>query len=117
MKGKEVKEKIKQKVNECIKFILNPKLLLCFLLAWIVTNGWSYIFLIIGTYFKIAWMIKIATVYLAFLWLPITPEKIITVALAIFLLQLFFPGDQETLAILKTLYAQAKGKIKKLRKT
>jgi len=49
--------------------------------------------------------------YLAFLWLPISPEKIITFAIAIALLRWLFPGDQKTLAVLKGWYAKAKAAI------
>ena len=58
-------------------------------------------------------MTAVAGAYLAFLWLPISPEKIVTVALAMGLLRLLFPNDQKTLAVLKKLYGKIKGKMKK----
>lgn len=66
----------------------------------------------IGTYFGIGWMTAVAGAYLAFLWLPISPEKLVTFAIAIALLRWLFPGDQKTLAVLKRLYEKAKGAIK-----
>lgn len=95
-----MKEKIITITKKVIQFILNPRLLLCFGLAWIITNGWSYIMLAAGMYFDIGWMIAVATAYLTFLWIPVTPEKIITVAISIFLLKVLFPNDQRTLAVL-----------------
>lgn len=71
----------------------------------------------IGTYFEIGWMIGIAGAYLAFLWLPVSPEKLVTLALALGLLRWLFPNDQKTLAVLKDLYAKAKAAVKNKRKT
>ena len=106
-------EKIKHFLKKTILFITNPRLLLCLGIAWLITNGWSYILLGIGTYWKIEWMIAVASAYLAFLWLPVSPEKIATVAIAIALLKFLFPNDKKTLAVLKDMYAKAKSVIKR----
>ena len=66
---------LKQKIKKIIQFILNPHFLLCFGIAWLITNGWSYVLLAVGTIFGIGWMTAVAGAYLAFLWLPISPEK------------------------------------------
>ena len=95
------------------KFVFNPHFLLCFGLAWLITNGWSYIMFGAGAFFEIDWMVAIAGAYLAFLWLPISPEKIVTVAIAMGLLQWIFPDDERTLGILKELHAKAKAQTKK----
>ncbi len=94
------KEWLKQLLLKAVKFILNPRLLLCFGIAWMITNGWSYIMLAVGTYFGIGWMIAVASAYLAILWLP-SPEKILTCAIAILLLRLLFPRDKHTLGVLQ----------------
>ncbi len=91
---------MKEKIKKCIDFILNPRLLLCFAIGWMITNGWSYVFIVVGSLFNIQWMSAVGAAYLAFLWLPISAEKIITCAIAIFLLKKFFPDDQKTLAVL-----------------
>lgn len=65
-----------------------------------ITNGWAYVLLGLGTAFSISWMIAVAGAYLSFLWLPITPEKVITIPIAIGLLRLLFPNDEKTLGIL-----------------
>ena len=91
---------MKVKIKKVIQFLLNPKFLLCFGIAWLITNGWSYILLGIGTYFGIGWMVALAGGYLTLLWLPISPEKIVTVAIAIALLKVLFPNDKRTLAVL-----------------
>lgn len=104
---------IKQKIKKIIQFIANPRLLLCFGLAWLITNGWSYILLGIGTYYGIGWMVGVAGAYLTFLWLPISPEKIVTVAIAMVLLRLLFPNDQKTLAVLKQMKEKVRDKIRR----
>ena len=103
---------MKDKLKKIIRFITNPRLLLCVAIAWLITNGWSYILFGVGSYFGIHWMTAVAGAYIAFLWLPISPEKIVTFAIAIALLRLLFPNDQKTLAVLKGFYEKAKAAIK-----
>ena len=104
-----MKEKIKQyltiaywkpKLKTAIQFLLNPRFLLCFGIAWFLTNGWSYLALALGTYFKLPWLAGVGTAWMAALWFPFTPEKILTVLIAMWLLKLLFPNDQKTLAVL-----------------
>lgn len=106
---------MKSIIKKIVQFILNPHLLVCILLGWFITNGWSYVMFGLGTYFKIEWMLAVSGAYLAFLWLPVSPEKIVTLAIAIALLRFLFPNDQKTLAVLKDLYAKAKNKVAKKR--
>ena len=82
--------------------------MLCFGIAWLITNGWSYVALGVGTYYGIAWLVAIATAYLTFLWFPFTPEKIFTVIIAIGLLRLLFPRDERTLGILLAILENVK---------
>ena len=107
------KEKIKSLMRQFLQFSLNPRLWLCLGIAWVITNGWAYIVLGIGTYNKISWMIALSSGYLALLWFPFTPEKIITVSIAMILLKFLFPNDEKTLKILKQLYSKAKNAIKR----
>lgn len=103
-----MKETIKMRLKKIVQFLLNPRFLFCFGIAWIITNGWSYILFGLGTYFEIGWMIAVAGAYLAFLWFPFSPEKIVTVLIAIFLLKRLFPRDQKTLAVLMKMKAKVK---------
>jgi hypothetical protein len=107
-----MKVNVKEKIKRLIEFILNPRFLLCFGLAWMITNGWCYIFIGVGSYYDIGWMFYTGTTYLAFLWLPITPEKSITIPLAIAFLKLIFPRDEKTLAVLQNMYQKAKDALK-----
>ena len=97
-----------EKLKKVLLFIANPRLLLCFGLGWIITNGWSYILLAVGTWLGSGWMMAVAGGYMAFLWFPFTPEKLITVAIAMALLRFLFPNDQKTLGVLKNMYAKLK---------
>lgn len=81
--------------------ILNPRLLLCLFIAWMITNGWSYVFTVLGTWLDIPWMLITGTAYMGLLWVPFTPEKILTVIIALFLMRLIFPNDEKTIGVLK----------------
>lgn len=109
------KEKIKSLIKKTLLFLTNPKLLLCLVIAWMITNGWSYVVFVIGTALGIPWMTAVGGAYLAFLWLPISPEKIVTVAIAIFLLKWLFPNDQKTLAVLVSIHHKLKSAVEKKR--
>ncbi|MBQ8268754.1 MAG: hypothetical protein IJZ24_03610 [Clostridia bacterium] len=107
---------MKRRLKKILAFFANPRLLLCLGLAWIITNGWSYILLGLGVLLDVAWMKAVASAYLAFLWIPLTPEKIVTVMIAIFLLRCFFPKDEKTLGILRDMFGKIKAKAKKTKK-
>ena len=106
-----MKQKIKNFLKKAVMFILNPRLLLCFGLGWMITNGWSYILLVLGSWLKIGWMIALSGAYLTFLWLPISPEKIITIAIAMWLMKVLFPNDTRTLGVLREMYAKLKNTV------
>ena len=95
---------LRNSIKKVVQFLLNPRLLFCLGIAWLITNGWSYIMLGIGTYWEIGWMIAVSTAYLAFLWLPVSPEKIATVLIAMALLRFLFPHDRKTLGVLRDLH-------------
>ena len=109
------KEKIKKWIKTVIGFILNPRLLLCFGIAWMITNGWAYLLTALGAWLGIGWMTAVGGAYLTFLWLPISPEKLATAAIAIFLLRRLFPNDKKTLGVLYALYENAKSGVRSLK--
>ena len=108
-------EKLRHNLKKTLQFIGNPRLLLCLALGWLITNGWSYIMFGIGTYLEINWMVAVSGAYLAFLWLPISPEKLVTFAIAIVLLRWLFPGDQKTLAVLHRWYEKTRAAVNRHR--
>lgn len=105
----------KEKLKKLVWFVGNPRFLLCFGLAWIITNGWSYIMMGLGTWLKIEWMIAVSGAYLTFLWLPVSPEKLLTFVIAIWLLRRLFPNDTKTLAVMRDLYHGAQSQWRKFR--
>lgn len=82
--------KLKNKIKKFWKKYGTLKMLLSFGIAWLITNGWSYVFLGIGLSLNIGWMYKIGLGYQAFLWFPFTVEKPITFAIAVFIHKLLF---------------------------
>lgn len=101
---------IRSKGKKLLQFLANPRLILCFGMAWIITNGWSYIFMGIGTYYDIGWMVAVAGAYLTFLWFPFSPEKVLTFAISIVLMKWLFPKDEKTLGVLRELRDKARAK-------
>lgn len=91
-----------------LSFIFNPRLLLCFGIGWMITNGWAYIMLGLGTFLQSAWMVSISGFYLSLLWFPFTPEKLLSLAIAIWLMTRLFPNDKKTLAVLRKEMKKAK---------
>lgn len=107
------KENLKRMVQSWASILLNPRLLLCLFIAWMITNGWSYVLMLIGVLLKINWMKIVAGTYMGLLWIPFTPEKIITVALAILLLRALYPKDEKTLGALREKLHALRLKLKK----
>ena len=95
------------RLRRILAFLANPRFLLCFGIAWMLTNGWAYVLFILGTFLRSPFLSGVAGGYLALLWLPFTPEKIFTVLIAVRLLKHFFPEDQKTLRDLLDLTAKA----------
>lgn len=95
-----LKTRVYNQIKKWLMVFLNPRLLLCLFVAWMITNGWSYVFFVLGTVCDINWMIITGTAYMSLLWVPFTPEKILTIIIAIFLMRLIFPKDEKTLGVL-----------------
>ena len=73
--------KLKDKLFNLINYLKNPRVLISFLIAWMITNGWAYIILGLGLITRCGVLSAISGAYLAFLWLPFTPEKVVTILL------------------------------------
>ena len=58
-------------------------------IAWMITNGWAYALAFMGN--------KVAIAYITLLWMPFTPEKIITLPISFFLHKLIWHenGDED----------------------
>lgn len=86
------------RIKRLLILLLNWRFLICFGIAWMITNGWSYVLFAMGTVTGSAWMLAVSGAYLAFLWLPISPEKIVTCAIALVLVRFLFPKHQKALS-------------------
>ena len=101
MRRRCTREGLREMLQRWARFLLNPRLLLCLAIAWMLTNGWSYVMFGLGMLLKIHWMRVVGGAYMSFLWLPFTPEKLVTVVLAIGLMRLLYPRDRRTLGTLR----------------
>ena len=105
-----MRSKLKAFTKKLVWLVLNPRFLVCFGMAWIITNGWSYIAFAVGTLCEIGWMMAVSGAYLTFLWLPFTPEKVLTLTIAILLLRKLFPHDEKTLGVLRDMFSHLRQK-------
>lgn len=90
-----------------LKPFTNPRFLISFGLAWMITNGAWYVFAFVPIKILPDWLIWFSRSYIALLYGP-TPEKLITIPLAIFFHTLIFKNDKNTREQLDEMYAQAK---------
>ena len=107
------REAVKAVVSKWIGLLLNPRFLLCFGLGWMITNGWAYVMLGFGVLFDIGWATAVAGAYLTLLWIPMTPEKLLTLAIAILLLRWLFPNDEKTLGVLRETLLKTRASFRK----
>lgn len=105
-----------QKLKKILKFFLNWRFVVSFGIAWMITNGWAYICLGLGIWFDINWLAGVAGSYVAFLYLPFTPEKLITIPLAILICKIIFPKQKRIREELTQLYNEEKNKLKRRKK-
>lgn len=90
MKKTKLKNKIKKIIKDVCNFIADWRMAISFIIAWLITNGWGYVFIWLGAFLKIKWMSAVGASYVGILWLPCTPEKLITIPLAVFIKKLLF---------------------------
>ena len=93
-----------------IKPFLNWRFIISFGIAWMITNGWSYVFVILGPILQLKWMTTVGLSYQAFLWLPVTPEKLVTIPIAIWFHRILFPKDFKNLNMFNKLLSIEKSK-------
>lgn len=63
----------------------------CLTLAWIITNGWAYVFIAVGPMIGATWMTVAGSTWAAILWMPWTLEKpLVTIPLSLLFYRLFY---------------------------
>lgn len=90
-----------------LKPFTNFRFLISFGIAWLITNGIWYIMAFVPMNLP-DWLVWISRSYVAFLYIPTTPEKLITIPMAIFFQTQLFKNDTKTKKQLQDMYAQAK---------
>ena len=108
MKFRYTKAELKEKLRPWVRALTNPHLLISVGIAWFITNGWAYCAIGLGAFLEIGWLLKAGSVWAAMLWVPGTPEKLVTLPIAIFILRLLFPNDTRTLAMINRKWKAAK---------
>lgn len=101
MKCKSLLTKLKQQLSPWLRALTNPHFLISVGIAWFITNGWAYCAAGFGWYFEIDWLMEIGAVWMGILWMPGTPEKLLTIPIAIGILRILFPDDTRTLLMMR----------------
>ena len=84
------------KIKTYISPFLNWRILVIYLPIWFIMSGWTYLFIYLGTRHHVGWMLAAGTFWATVLWLPFTPEKLITVPLTLYLyVKLFGSGNEK----------------------
>ena len=91
-----------------LKPFTNIRFLISFGLAWMITNGLWYILAFAPIKWLPSWLVWFSRSYIAFLYLPFTPEKLVTIPIAIFFLTKLFKNHPKTRMQLDDLLLQAK---------
>ena len=73
------------KIKTYIAPFLNWRILVIYVPIWFLMSGWTYLFIYLGTRHHISWMLAAGTFWATLLWLPITPEKLITIPLTLWI--------------------------------
>ena len=77
--------KLFNKIKTYISPFLNWRILIIYVPIWFIMSGWTYLFIFLGTKYSVGWMLAAGTFWATVLWLPFTPEKLITVPLTLFI--------------------------------
>lgn len=93
-----------------VKPFLTWRIIVCYLPFWFLASGWAWLFSIIGK----GWIRGIAISWLAILWLPCCPEKVVTIPLSIWLHKKLFPKHSIPTTLTETLNKE-KSKLAKKR--
>ena len=105
MKFKSIVKKLWIYINP----FLNFKLLLIYIPIWFLMSGWTYLFIFLGMKYQINWMLISGSTWAGVLWLPCTPEKIITIPLTLLLYtKIFGNKNTKTIEKLNKMHIQAK---------
>jgi chaperonin GroEL len=86
---KKLVKKLLAKLYEFMKFVLDWKTFLCYIPVWFVFSGWTYAAIAFGS----PWWKAAGGAWLAMLWMPWCPEKLITIPITLWLKRIIFKKE------------------------
>lgn len=102
-------KKILNKIWIYIRPFLNWRFLISYFIPFMLVNGWAWIGFFLLPIIGSNWFTIASSTWLGILWLPATPEKLITIPAAIFIhTKLFGKKDPKTRQQLDDMYLEAK---------
>ena len=86
-----------KKIKTYIAPFLNWRILIIYLPIWFLMSGWTYLFIYLGAKYGVGWMLASGTFWATILWLPFTPEKLITIPITLVIyMRVFGHGNKDT---------------------
>lgn len=101
-------KKIWNKIIIYLKPFLDWKFLVSYLIPFSLINGWAWVGTFLLPIIGSNWFTIAASTWLAILWMPWTPEKLITIPMAIWIHHLLFKNDKKTKIKMQKMYDEAK---------
>ena len=101
-------KKIWNKIMIYLKPFLDWKFLVSYLIPFSLINGWAWVGTFLLPIIGSNWFTIAASTWLAILWMPWTPEKLVTIPMAIWIHHLLFKNDKKTKIKMQKMYDEAK---------
>ena len=101
-------KKIWNKIIIYLKPFLDWKFLVSYLIPFSLVNGWAWVGTFLLPIIGSNWFTIAASTWLAILWMPWTPEKLVTIPMAIWIHHLLFKNDKKTKIKMQKMYDEAK---------
>ena len=113
--NKGVFQGIVKKVVIYLRPFANWRFLVSYSIPFMITNGWAWIGVFLFGMGYRNWFTIASTSWMAFLWAPFTPEKLVTVPVAIWIHTKLFKRDPKTRVMLDNMYNEAKADWKRVK--
>lgn len=101
-------KKIWTKIKIYLRPFLDWKFLVSYLIPFSLINGWAWVGTFLLPIIGSNWFTIAASTWLAILWMPWTPEKLVTIPMAIWIHHLLFKNDKKTKIKMQKMYDEAK---------
>ena len=101
-------KKIWTKIKIYLRPFLDWKFLVSYLIPFSLINGWAWVGTFLLPIIGSNWFTIAASTWLAILWMPWTPEKLVTIPMAIWIHHLLFKNDKKTKIKMQKMYEEAK---------